>query len=94
MGRKFNPSDVKKQIELAPHRIAPSPNGDAWVHVQGREISLPDLGDHPRQDEGKSPRRFSETVARRRHARPFDVRNDRRRKTPAHRGALGALHLE
>jgi len=43
MGRKFDSSDVKKQIELAPYRIAPSPNGDAWVHVQERDMSPPEI---------------------------------------------------
>jgi molecular chaperone DnaK len=43
MGRKLDSSDVKKQIELAPYRIVASPNGDAWVHVQGRDISPPEI---------------------------------------------------
>src|SRR5262249_52169193 len=43
MGRKFDSPDVKKQIELAPYRIVASPNGDAWVHVQGRDISPPEI---------------------------------------------------
>src|SRR5258707_2813208 len=43
MGRKFDSADVKKQIELAPYRIVASPNGDAWVHVQSRDISPPEI---------------------------------------------------
>jgi molecular chaperone DnaK len=43
MGRKFDSSDVKKQIELATYRIIASPNGDAWVHVQSRDISPPEI---------------------------------------------------
>jgi molecular chaperone DnaK len=43
MGRKLDSSDVKKQVELAPYRIVASPNGDAWVHVQGRDISPPEI---------------------------------------------------
>ncbi|HEX9297311.1 MAG TPA: molecular chaperone DnaK [Polyangiaceae bacterium] len=43
MGRKFDSSDVKTQIELAPYRIVPSPNGDAWVRVQGRDMSPPEI---------------------------------------------------
>src|SRR6266571_3948232 len=43
MGRKFDSIDVKKQIELAPYRIIASPNGDAWVHVQSRDISPPEI---------------------------------------------------
>jgi molecular chaperone DnaK len=43
MGRKLDSSDVTKQVELAPYRIIASPNGDAWVHVQGRDLSPPEV---------------------------------------------------
>jgi molecular chaperone DnaK len=43
MGRKLDSPDVKKQVELAPYRIVASPNGDAWVEVQGRPISPPEI---------------------------------------------------
>jgi molecular chaperone DnaK len=43
MGRKFDSNEVKKQIELAPYRIISSPNGDAWVRVQERDISPPEV---------------------------------------------------
>src|SRR5262245_45292802 len=43
MGRKLDSPDVKKQIDLAPYQIVASPNGDAWVHVQGRDISPPEV---------------------------------------------------
>jgi molecular chaperone DnaK len=43
MGRKHDSPDVKKQIDLAPYQIVASPNGDAWVKVQGREISPPEI---------------------------------------------------
>jgi molecular chaperone DnaK len=43
MGRKLDSPDVKKQIDLAPYQIVASPNGDAWVRVQGREISPPEI---------------------------------------------------
>ncbi|MET0593016.1 MAG: Hsp70 family protein, partial [Polyangiaceae bacterium] len=43
MGRKLDSPDVKKQIDLAPYQIVASPNGDAWVKVQGREISPPEV---------------------------------------------------
>jgi molecular chaperone DnaK len=43
MGRKFDSPDVKKQIDLAPYQIVASPNGDAWVKVQGREMSPPEI---------------------------------------------------
>ena len=41
MGRKLDSSDVKSQVELSPYRIVASPNGDAWVHVHGRDMSPP-----------------------------------------------------
>jgi molecular chaperone DnaK len=43
MGRKLESSEVKKQVELAPYRIVASPNGDAWVEVQGRPMSPPEI---------------------------------------------------
>jgi len=43
MGRKFASADVKKQIELSPYRIVASANGDACAHVQGRDISPPEI---------------------------------------------------
>src|SRR2546423_11156282 len=43
MGRKFDSADVKKQIELSPYRIVAAPNGDACAHVQGRDISPPEI---------------------------------------------------
>jgi molecular chaperone DnaK len=43
MGRKLDSPDVKKQVDLAPYQIVASPNGDAWVKVQGREISPPEV---------------------------------------------------
>src|SRR4051794_26355145 len=43
MGRKLDSSDVKSQVELSPYRIVASPNGDAWVHVHGRDMSPPEV---------------------------------------------------
>src|SRR6476659_125779 len=43
MGRKLASPDVTKQVELAPYRIIASPNGDAWVNVQGRDLSPPEV---------------------------------------------------
>jgi molecular chaperone DnaK len=43
MGRKLSSEDVQKQTELSPYRIVPSPNGDAWVQVQGRDLSPPEV---------------------------------------------------
>ena len=43
MGRKFQASEVQKQIELAPYRIVDAPNGDAWVEVRGRGYAPPEI---------------------------------------------------
>jgi molecular chaperone DnaK len=43
MGRKFKAPDVAKQIELAPYKILEAPNGDAWVHAQGRDYAPPEI---------------------------------------------------
>jgi molecular chaperone DnaK len=43
MGRKHDSGDVTKQIELAPYRIVRAPNGDAWVNVQSRDMSPPEV---------------------------------------------------
>jgi len=43
MGRKMTEPEVLKQMELAPYRIVAAPNGDAWVHVQGRDLSPPEI---------------------------------------------------
>jgi molecular chaperone DnaK len=43
MGRKFKAPEVAKQIELAPYKIIEAPNGDAWVHAQGRDYAPPEI---------------------------------------------------
>ena len=43
MGRKFAASEVEKQIQLAPYRIVEAPNGDAWVEINGRHHSPPEI---------------------------------------------------
>src|SRR5262249_55883625 len=43
MGRKMTEPEVLKQMELAPYKIVAAPNGDAWVHVQGRDLSPPEV---------------------------------------------------
>ena len=43
MGRKLDSPDVQKQIALSPYQIVASPNGDAWVKVQGRDLSPPEV---------------------------------------------------
>src|SRR3954447_22748357 len=43
MGRKMTVPEVLKQLELAPFRIVSASNGDAWVNVQGRDLSPPEV---------------------------------------------------
>ncbi len=43
MGRKMTEPEVLKQLELAPYKIVSAPNGDAWVQVQGRDLSPPEV---------------------------------------------------
>ncbi|GAC1537170.1 MAG: molecular chaperone DnaK [Polyangiales bacterium] len=43
MGRKMTESEVLRQLELAPYKIVSAANGDAWVQVQGRDLSPPEV---------------------------------------------------
>ncbi len=43
MGRKFDDAGVQEQAGLVPYSIIAADNGDAWVEVQGRQMSPPEL---------------------------------------------------
>jgi molecular chaperone DnaK len=43
MGRKFDDEDLVRQIKLVPYTVVAAENGDAWVDVQGRIMSPPEL---------------------------------------------------
>jgi molecular chaperone DnaK len=43
MGQKFDAPEVKKQASLVPYKVFGSPNGDAWVHVGGKDMSPPEV---------------------------------------------------
>jgi len=43
MGRKITEPEVLKQFELAPYKIVSAANHDAWVQVQGRDLSPPEV---------------------------------------------------
>jgi molecular chaperone DnaK len=43
MGRKMTEPEVQKQLSLAPYKIVSAANGDAWVQVQGRDLSPPEV---------------------------------------------------
>ena len=40
IGRKFEEKEVQKDIDLMPYTIAKADNGDAWVEVRGKKISV------------------------------------------------------
>ncbi|MEZ4254247.1 MAG: molecular chaperone DnaK [Polyangiales bacterium] len=43
MGQKFDTPNSQKQRELAPYQIVQAPNGDAWVNLDGRDYSPPEI---------------------------------------------------
>ena len=43
IGRKFNTPEAKKFADVAPFEIFPNKNGDAWVKVDGKEMSAQEI---------------------------------------------------
>src|SRR3954470_3426297 len=43
MGRKFDDADVQKHATLVPYKVARHENGDAWIDVNGHEMSPPEV---------------------------------------------------
>jgi molecular chaperone DnaK len=43
MGQKFRQPEVQRQAQGVAYRIFEAPNGDAWVHVGGRDMSPPEV---------------------------------------------------
>jgi molecular chaperone DnaK len=43
IGRKFKDDVVQKDINMVPYKIASAENGDAWVEVQGKNMSPPEI---------------------------------------------------
>lgn len=43
IGRKFENAEVKKFMEVAPFQIIANKNGDAWVRVDGKEMSAQEI---------------------------------------------------
>ncbi|MBN2362203.1 MAG: molecular chaperone DnaK [Deltaproteobacteria bacterium] len=43
MGRKFDSGEIKKVIQTAPYKLHQADNGDAWVVVQGKPMSPPEV---------------------------------------------------
>ncbi len=43
MGRKFDDSEVDRDKRLVPYKVVRASNGDAWVEVQGKQYSPPEI---------------------------------------------------
>jgi molecular chaperone DnaK len=43
MGRKFDDPEVDRDKRLVPYRVVRASNGDAWVEVQGKQYSPPEI---------------------------------------------------
>jgi molecular chaperone DnaK len=43
IGRKFDEHVVQRDIDLMPYKIVKAKNGDAWVHVNGKDLAPPEL---------------------------------------------------
>ncbi len=43
MGRKFEDTEVDRDKRMVPYKVVKAPNGDAWVEVQGKAYSPPEI---------------------------------------------------
>lgn len=43
IGRKFDEDVVQRDIPLMPYKISKAQNGDAWVHVNGKDMAPPEI---------------------------------------------------
>jgi molecular chaperone DnaK len=43
MGRKYDEPEVDRDRRLVPYKVVRAPNGDAWVEVQGKQYSPPEV---------------------------------------------------
>ena len=43
IGRRFEDSVVKKDIDMVPYNIVKADNGDAWVEVSGKKMAPPEI---------------------------------------------------
>ncbi len=43
IGRKFDEDVVQRDIDLMPYKIVKAKNGDAWVHVNGKDMAPPEI---------------------------------------------------
>ena len=43
MGRKFKDDSVQRDLKLLSYKVAEANNTDAWVHMQGKDYSPPEI---------------------------------------------------
>ena len=43
MGRKYDDIEVARDRGLVPYKVVKAPNGDAWVEIQGKQYSPPEI---------------------------------------------------
>ena len=43
MGRKYEDTEVDRDKRMVPYKVVKAPNGDAWVEVQGKAYSPPEI---------------------------------------------------
>ncbi|HEV2581111.1 MAG TPA: Hsp70 family protein, partial [Ktedonobacteraceae bacterium] len=43
MGRKYDDVEVARDRGLVPYKVVKAPNGDAWVEIQGKQYSPPEV---------------------------------------------------
>ena len=43
IGRKFDEEVVQRDIDIMPYKIVKAKNGDAWVHVGGKDMAPPEI---------------------------------------------------
>jgi len=43
IGRKFDDSEVQKDISMVPYKIVKADNGDAWVEAHGKKMASPEV---------------------------------------------------
>ena len=43
IGRRFKDEEVQKDIKMVPYKIIEADNGDAWVDVNGKKMSAPEI---------------------------------------------------
>ena len=59
IGRRFEDSVVKKDIDMVPYKIVKADNGDAWVSVNDKKMAPPEISAKVLQKMIRPPRTIS-----------------------------------